>query len=208
MAWPEGWHVCQEGELLVASRYPLREMPELSQVSPGENDAELQSNWRLRVLGCLVAAPQGDLAFCTTHPESPHYSIDRSLSRKTVLRPSQSTQMAAEIASRWQDPEELSIWLRQCGRLQIIAGDLNLPPDSAIYRSFWSGYRKAFSSAGLGFGYTEWPRMRLLRFGIRIDHILSGPSWRPCRCWVGPDIGSDHLPLIADLVWIPYETVN
>ena len=24
---------------------------------------------------------------------------------------------------------------------------------------------------------------------------------RPRRCWVGPDVGSDHLPLIADLVW-------
>ena len=35
----------------------------------------------------------------------------------------------------------------------------------------------------------------------RIDHILVGPGWRPHRCWVGPALRSDHLPLIADLRW-------
>ena len=42
----------------------------------------------------------------------------------------------------------------------ILAGDFNLPVDSAIYREYWSGYRDAFSDAGWGFGYTEWPRVR------------------------------------------------
>jgi endonuclease/exonuclease/phosphatase (EEP) superfamily protein YafD len=116
--------------------------------------------------------------------------------------------MAVEIERRWQDSEELSQWLQQYDGPQILAGDLNLPPDSAIYRKFWAGYGNAFSSAGLGFGYTEWPRVGVLRFGIRIDHILSGPNWRPCRCWVGPGVGSDHLPLIADLVWAPSESAN
>ena len=75
-----------------------------------------------------------------------------------------------------------------------------MPPDGAIYRSYWAGYRNAFSEAGLGYGYTEWPGMRRMRFGIRIDHILSTRDWRPRRAWVGPDIRSDHLPLIAELV--------
>jgi len=205
VAWPGGWHVCQQGEMLVASRYAFGEMQELSAFSLRENGTVPLPNGRsrLQVLGCRVAVPQGDLAFCTVHPQSPRYSIQRLLSRKTVLRPSQSTQMAAEIESRWQDSAELSQWLRRCGEPQIIAGDLNLPPDSAIYRAFWADYWNAFSSAGLGFGYTERPRVPVLRFGIRIDHILSGPDWRPCRCWVGPDVGSDHLPIIADLVWQP-----
>jgi vancomycin resistance protein VanJ len=200
--WPAGWHVCQRGEMIVASRFPLREMQEMSQFALAEDGSESHSLWRLHVLGCRVAAPQGDLTFCTVHPESPHNSINRLLSRTTVLRPSESTQMTAEIARRWQDSEDLSKWLRKCGNPQIIAGDLNLLPDSPIYRRFWSGYWNAFGSAGLGFGYTEWPHVPVVRFGIRIDHILSGPDWRPYRCWVGPDIGSDHLPLIADLTWV------
>jgi endonuclease/exonuclease/phosphatase (EEP) superfamily protein YafD len=81
----------------------------------------------------------------------------------------------------------------------ILAGDFNMPTESAIYRTFWAAYANAFSDAGWGFGYTEWPGMRRLPFGIRIDHILAGPGWHPLRCWVGPNIGSDHLPLIAEL---------
>ena len=202
VAWPAGWHFIQQGEMLVASRYPLSEIPRPPQVSPGEN-GEPAPNWRLRLLGCLVAAPQGELAFCTVHPESPHRSISRLLSRETVLRPSQSGQLAAEIQRRWQDSADLSQWLQERDGVQIIAGDLNTPPESPIYRTFWAGYHNAFGEAGLGFGYTEWPQVPLLRFGIRIDHILSGPNWRPYRCWVGPDVGSDHLPLIAELAWAP-----
>jgi endonuclease/exonuclease/phosphatase (EEP) superfamily protein YafD len=35
--------------------------------------------------------------------------------------------------------------------------------------------------------------------GVRIDHILAGHGWRCRRCWVGPNIGSAHRPVIADL---------
>ena len=201
IAWPEGWHVCQQGEMLIASRYPLGEVQRLSQDSPDEDGDVLPSTPRLHLLGCLIAAPQGDLCFCTVHPASPHHGIAPLLSHNTVLRPSASPLLSAEIENRWQDSRELSKRLHGRGGPQIIAGDLNLPPDSAIYRTFWAGYWNAFSSTGLGFGYTEWPRLPVLRFGIRIDHILSSPDWQPCRCWVGPDVGSDHLPLIADLVW-------
>ena len=38
---------------------------------------------------------------------------------------------------------------------------------------------------------------------VRIDHILAGPGWRCGRCWVGPDVGSPHRPLLADLVYSP-----
>ena len=89
---------------------------------------------------------------------------------------------------------------KAAGKPLIVVGDFNTPPDSAIYRSFWSEYGNAFTRAGIGFGYTEWPEVRKVPFGIRIDHVLMTPTWRPRRCWVGPDVGSDHLPVIADLV--------
>ena len=205
VAWPAGWQVCQEGETLIASRYRLSPLQGLSQDATEEsgNAAPPRSRSRLHLLECTVTTPECKFCFCTVHPESPHYVIDRMLSRKTVLRPSASPYLAAEIAKRWQDSEDLCQRFRESGQPQIIAGDLNLPPDSAIYRKYWAAYWNAFGSAGLGFGYTEWPRVSRLPFGIRIDHILSDPRWRPYRCWVGPDVGSDHLPLIADLVQVP-----
>jgi vancomycin resistance protein VanJ len=190
--WPAGWHVLQQGELLIASRYPLREL------GVGAPQRQL----RLDLLSCVVQMPERDLCFSAIHPRSPHRSFDRVLDRRTVLRPSASGHLVEEIAERWRDSQEAAQLLGDVGQSKIIAGDLNLPPDSAIYRKFWAGYRNAFSEAGLGFGYTEWPRMRKIRFGIRIDHILTDGGWRPRRCWVGPDVGSDHLPLIAELQWI------
>ncbi len=194
--WPEGWHVVQEGELLIASRYPLQEVQSAEEGN------------RVPILSCVVATPERDIRFSTLHPQSPHQGFDKVLDRRTILRPSASGQLEEEIEDRWRDAEQATQCLEVGGESKIIVGDLNMPPDSAIYRRFWAGYRNAFSEVGLGFGYTEWPRMRKMRFGVRIDHVLSTSDWRPRRCWVGPDVGSDHLPLIAELVWAPAQCKN
>jgi endonuclease/exonuclease/phosphatase (EEP) superfamily protein YafD len=76
-------------------------------------------------------------------------------------------------------------------------GDFNLPVDSSIYGQVWNHYHDAFSQGGWGWGYTKWTSW----YGIRIDHILYEKAWACTKCWVGPNIGSDHLPLVADLVF-------
>ena len=35
---------------------------------------------------------------------------------------------------------------------------------------------------------------------VRIDHILTTPDWSIAECRVGPDLGSDHLPVMAEVV--------
>ncbi|MGI8547233.1 MAG: endonuclease/exonuclease/phosphatase family protein, partial [Gemmatimonadaceae bacterium] len=53
----------------------------------------------------------------------------------------------------------------------------------------------AFSHTGFGLGMTKyngWIR-------VRIDHVLSGNAWHADRTTVGPDLGSDHRPVIVDL---------
>jgi vancomycin resistance protein VanJ len=192
--WPQGWHVHQEGELLVASRFSLRRMSCAIPRFPPKY-------WPRAVLvSCTEADPQRDFCLCVLHLQSPHEGIAKMLDRHTVLKPSESSMLEEQIEDRWQETKEVTHWLGQCDKPLIVAGDFNMPPDSVIYRNFWSSYENAFTAAGLGFGYTEWPRLRRLPIGIRIDHVLTGRGWRPVRCWVGPDVGSDHLPLIADLV--------
>src|SRR5439155_5647959 len=80
----------------------------------------------------------------------------------------------------------------------LLAGDFNLPVESAIYRRSWSSFSNAFSTAGLGWGHTKLTSWH----GVRIDHVLAGPGWQFRRCWVGPDVGSDHRPLIAEAQWV------
>ncbi|WP_437302297.1 endonuclease/exonuclease/phosphatase family protein [Sorangium sp. So ce388] len=101
------------------------------------------------------------------------------------------------IALRTWESELARKWVDEAPYPAVIVGDLNMPVDSAIYRRFWAGFENAFSRAGLGFGATKRTRW----FGIRIDHVLAGPGWTTERAWIGPDLGSDHLPILADLRW-------
>jgi endonuclease/exonuclease/phosphatase (EEP) superfamily protein YafD len=107
-------------------------------------------------------------------------------------------ELTAVIALREHESEVASRWVGEVPDPVLIAGDFNMPTDSGIYQRSWSAYTNAFSEAGLGFGYTKFTR----RMGIRIDHVLAGRGWRCRRCWVGPDVGSDHRPVLADYDWV------
>ena len=78
----------------------------------------------------------------------------------------------------------------------IVAGDFNLTRESRVFRRHWGDLTDAFDAAGFGFGYTKFTSWH----GARIDHILYDDAWTCRRCRVGPDIGSDHRPVIARLV--------
>lgn len=38
---------------------------------------------------------------------------------------------------------------------------------------------------------------------LPIDHVLVGPAWTPTRVARGPDVGSDHYPVVVELVRAP-----
>jgi endonuclease/exonuclease/phosphatase family metal-dependent hydrolase len=195
--WPEGWHIAQKGELLVASRYPVREVLLISGSRVGHVFP------RPDVYYCVVSLPQGDTAVCSVHLPSPHYGLAEALDRHTLISPRGSRRIDDENESR-RGQAEINVDI--AARIRepiIIAGDFNMTADSPIYRQTWSRYDNAFSSSGFGFGHTERPYKLGWLFGIRIDQVLCGPDWRSCRCWVGPELGSDHLPLIADLALKP-----
>lgn len=78
----------------------------------------------------------------------------------------------------------------------VVAGDFNLPVESAIYRRWWGDLDNAFSVAGFGLGWTK----RTEWLGVRIDHVVAGNGARVRRARLGPAMGSDHRPVIADLL--------
>ncbi len=78
----------------------------------------------------------------------------------------------------------------------LLAGDFNAPSDSPLLDPLRSVFRFGFEEVGLGYGYT---RPATLAW-VGIDHVLASSEWTFTRCWVGPDVGSDHLPLIAEVV--------
>ena len=195
--WPEGWHFIQKGELLVASRYPVREVTLLSGPRIGHVFQ------RPNVYYCLVSMPQGDAAVCSVHLPSPHYGLAEVMDRHTLISTRGSPHIEKEIESRTRQAETAVELADDIHSPLILAGDFNMTADSPTYRQTWARFDNAFSRCGFGLVIPNAPTSLGWPFGIRIDHVLCGPNWRPCRCWVGPELGSDHLPLIADLAWRP-----
>ncbi len=84
----------------------------------------------------------------------------------------------------------------------IVAGDLNATPWStalttaAMSSSSGDGLRRA---TGLRMTWSH-PSL-VVPIGIPIDHVLASRHWRRGMSERGPDIGSDHRPVRAELYW-------
>lgn len=80
----------------------------------------------------------------------------------------------------------------------LVAGDFNLTPWSQYFTDALeeSGLRDAAHGFGLA---RSWPA-QFAPAGIRIDHCLLSPQWHSVSTRIGPWLGSDHLPVVADLV--------
>ncbi len=108
-------------------------------------------------------------------------SANVSITDKTDVR-----NLESRLARRWVD-------LGPGPRL--VAGDFNMPTESAIFRDHWRSMTDGFEQAGRGFGYT-----RLAGWiSLRIDHVLADDAWVVSAARVLPDYGSDHLPVMVDL---------
>jgi vancomycin resistance protein VanJ len=190
--WPADWSVCVKGELLIASRYPLTAETSVRRQLPGR--------WpRTIALFATVDAPGSTFRVGTTHLLSPRPGLSEIVDSKTLLNLSKRSMIDEEIRRRRSESEHVVEASSNQGDNLIIAGDFNLPPDSNIYRAHWRHFQNAFCKAGFGFGNTVFVKQGPFTFSSRIDHVLFTNQWQCAGCWVGPDVGSDHLPLIADL---------
>jgi endonuclease/exonuclease/phosphatase family metal-dependent hydrolase len=190
---PAGWHSVQDGELAVFSRYPLH---------PGMpvRDFHPPHLWpRTCLLPCTVSTPHGDVAFNTVHLPSPRYGLQHILDRKTGLNPTRTNVLVEERLNRERVSQRVQRAVASQKLPVIIAGDFNMPVESTIYRRFWGVFSNAYSTVGQGYGWSEQVSVRGIPVGIRIDHILTGTDMKPLLCKIGSNVGSDHLPIIADL---------
>jgi endonuclease/exonuclease/phosphatase (EEP) superfamily protein YafD len=118
------------------------------------------------------------LCFVGVHPASPLSSL-YSHGRDVALK---------ELADR----------VRNGPRPVIVAGDFNASPWShAMTPLFEAGLHDSM----LGRGFSATWRRRIPICAIPIDHILLGGQISTQVRWTGPDLGSDHRPVAADLLW-------
>lgn len=90
----------------------------------------------------------------------------------------------------------------------ILVGDFNMSEYSPIYDQIRAAYSDAYRAASWGIGATwpggaseEWttPLPRL----IRLDYVWHTEGFQAQNATVASPLGSDHLPLIVTLDWMP-----
>jgi vancomycin resistance protein VanJ len=192
--WPEsnhtpyltgpGWHWHRTPRLFLASRYPIQRVVNLGLHSSGPDGSVARYD---------LETPIGVIHFFSLHLASPRPGM-AAMIHEDRRSPAD---IGTNISRRWEQSEKVA---REAGSVSgpiLLVGDFNTPPQSSIFRRVWGGYSDAFSSAGWGWGYTFFDAKTM----ARIDHVLVGEGWYCSRCQVGPDIGSPHRPVLADLIW-------
>jgi vancomycin resistance protein VanJ len=178
----EAWHLHREDQLCIASRFAIVKCSSISR--------ETYGGWGTVALRVMIAVGDREVQCVNVHLSTPRPGLEAirdkgihgltDLDASTAQRRLESHGVAASAESE---------------RPSVIAGDFNTPVESAIYQRDWGRYSNAFSCAGWGLGHTKFTRWH----GVRIDHVLATSAWTVRRCVVGPDVGSDHRPVIADL---------
>ena len=178
------WNVHKEGELLLASRFPIKnvtvvDLTDSVNTPPGERGAaalfELES-------------PRGPMYVMNMHLASPHGGL-------LTFGGDAGHKLAENIQRRERESGIVQGMTSLAKGPLLLCGDFNTVDDSPMFRAHWGDYTDAFSAKGLGIGYTY----MIDHTQIRIDHVLADESWEFQRCWVGPDVGSPHHPLVVDV---------
>lgn len=183
-----GWQVQEHTGSCLITRFAVA----------GVVEANHDTFWKLGGNGIGVRyalkSPGLDFTVMNIHPETVREGLEAVLHRG----PAGADRLRDVTALRELEHQNLAALAAQVKGPLLVTGDFNLPAQSAIYRRHWGGYVNAFSHAGWGLGGTKATRWHRLR----IDHVLAGPGWRVHGAWVGPHVGGDHRPLVAELSWV------
>jgi len=178
------WHVHRARGLFLASRYPIVRAERCGADSTGEKGS---------VMRYELDTPAGLVTLFSVHLATPRQGLLAAL-QETGAAPAE---LEAGSALRRRQSENLAQEADRVTGPVLLVGDFNTPPQSALFRQVWGRYPDAFGAAGWGWGYTFFAGTK----AVRIDHVLAGPGWHCDRCWVRPDVGSPHRPVLADLTW-------
>lgn len=164
---------------------------EIVSIDSMRRDAFRDANGAAWVKRYRLKGPFGEFDFTNLHLDTPRKAFEVLISgdsgATTAIRDKTAIRdVESRLARRWAD-------LGKGPRL--VAGDFNMPVESAIFREHWGSMQDGWERAGMGFGYTRfagWIR-------LRIDHILADENWSVQQARVLPDYGSDHRPLMVEV---------
>ena len=133
------------------------------------------------VICCTVATPMGSLWFVGLHPRPPVGALVSAENLKWLKLGAKRTRE------------------RPQGMKAVLAGDLNATPFTGRFRDLLA--ETGLRNSALGFGLTRTWHSGIPLLGLPIDYILVSNGITVLNHEVGPDIGSDHRPLLVDIGW-------
>lgn len=129
----------------------------------------------------LLDSPLGPLRIYGTHPVPP-------MGLRMMTMRNELLSEISKLAQKTQQEENKSC---------VVLGDFNTSPFSQTFKLTLKASGLQDSTRGFGYQST-WPA-QLGTFGIPLDHCLHSPDLATVSRRIGPDIGSDHRPLILEL---------
>jgi O-antigen ligase len=140
----QDWHLVHDHGLCLGSRLPVTRVASV--------DRQSLKGWGDIAVRYAVEFQGRSVTLLNVHLETPRAGFEAAMARGPFgldelahigeLRAAESAMAHALLGDAGSDPV-------------IVAGDFNMPEESAIYRRFWSGYTNAFSAAGVGLGHTK-----------------------------------------------------
>jgi vancomycin resistance protein VanJ len=175
-----GYHFAHQGELMVASRYPIRSR----RVVPLE---EL----RTRRPALETVLDVGGKAVTVLNVHLATFVTTASLQNRRGRSLPDYLRGTAEL----RDEQTTALLARAVQTPLIVAGDFNTPPRGRVYQRLTGALHDAFAERGRGFGYT-FPARRPM---LRIDYLFTSGGVIPVRASVPAVLVSDHRPLMAEV---------
>ena len=184
----EGWNHHRSGSACLSTRFPIDTIVKMErEILEDGGGVGIVVRYTLRT-------PNGPLDVTNLHLETPREGLEPITSGELS---SGVSKLRATTVVRTTESRRARELVDAGGNPFIVTGDFNMPVESNIYERYWSDLNNAFNAVGRGIGatrYNGWIR-------ARIDHVLFSDGLAAVRSYVGPDFGSDHRPLIADLNW-------
>ena len=188
----KGWYVHTWLTQCLLSRYPVRAV----------DARDPHDLWKLHGSGAIIRyeieTPAGVIDLVNVHLATVRRGL-LLLGYESLLGDSDAGVgfLEANLQLRDHESELARGWSEHARGPLIVAGDFNLPAQSAIFRRHWSSLTDVFEAVGLGWGDSKWTSW----YGARIDHVLVGPGWECLDTWVEQKrhIGLDHRPVLAEL---------
>ncbi len=181
-----GWKSARAGDVMTLSRFPLASW------------RSYPLRGRRRILETTWSTPHGQIRVLNVHVAT-SYPRQRRARRGLWRRLSQVARDSQPSAQARLDQIAPLFRAVAAGNPQIplvVAGDFNTPPRGLFYRALTSKLEDSWARNGCGTGHTFPSRLPMLR----IDYIFERGA-KSKRAFVPDSHASDHLPLVADVIF-------